>query len=104
MTVIVQELTDESKFEEIGRIKDGEITAGKDALTAIDTASVWEGLSPGELTARFDGPRIMASVVIDEGDGDSVTAEATVEQKTDARRRARRLRLPAAGPRAAGRP
>jgi len=81
MTVIVQELTDESKFEEIGRIKDGEITAGKDALTAIDTASVWEGLSPGELTARFDGPRIMASVVIDEGDGDSVTAEATVEQK-----------------------
>ena len=76
MTVIVQRLTDESTFEEVGRVEDGEITAGEDALTAIDREEVWTGMSPDELTARFDGPYIMAAIRPTDGEREQTTQEA----------------------------
>ena len=74
MAVIVQRLTDDDTFEEIGRVEEGEIVAGEDALTAIDSQAVWEGMDEGELAARFSGPRIMAGITSD--DGDDTTAQA----------------------------
>lgn len=84
MTVIVQRLTDDSEFEEIGRIDNGEIVEGEDALTNIDSQAVWEGMSEGELASRFSGPRIMAGIATEEeaaeGDDDT-TAAAAVDRK-----------------------
>jgi hypothetical protein len=62
MTVVVQRLTEESEFEEVGRVDDGEIIAGEDALTAIDREHVWTSYSEEELADRFNGPRVMAAI------------------------------------------
>ena len=82
MTVVVQRLTDESTFEEVGRVEDGEITAGEDALTAIDREEVWTGMSPDELTARFDGPYIMAAIRPTDGEREQTTQEAIGTKQT----------------------
>ena len=82
MTVVVQRLTDENQFEEVGRVEDGEITAGEDALTAIDDESVWTGMSPDELTARFDGPRVMAAIRPTDGEREQTTQEAIGVKQT----------------------
>ena len=82
MTVVVQRLTDENQFEEVGRVEDGEITAGEDALTAIDDESVWTGMSPDELTARFDGPRVMAAIRPTDGEREQTEQEAIGTKQT----------------------
>lgn len=82
MTVVVQRLTDENEFEEIGRVEDGEITAGEDALTAIDSESVWTGMTPDELTARFNGPRVMAAIRPTDGEREQTTQEAIGTKQT----------------------
>jgi len=75
MAVIVQRLTDENAYEQIGRVEDGEIVSGEAELTAIDSQAVWEGMDEGELAARFSGPRIMAGIGSDD-EGDDMAAQA----------------------------
>ena len=82
MTVVVQELTDANEYEEVGRVEDGEITAGEDALTAIDREEVWTGMTPDELTARFDGPYIMAAIRPTDGEREQTTQEAIGTKQT----------------------
>ena len=61
MTLIVQELTDENTFEEIGRVEDGEVSS--DELLTIYPEETWQDLSERELAARLNGPHIMAGIV-----------------------------------------
>jgi len=75
MAVIVQRLSDENTYEQIGRVEDGEIVSGEEQLTTIDSQAVWEGMDEGELAARFSGPRIMAGIESDD-EGDDVAAQA----------------------------
>lgn len=78
MTVVVQELTDDDEFREVGRVDDGEIVDGAEELEAIDDREVWETSDPAELQARFDGPYVIAGVV-DETESEAVSTKATPE-------------------------
>jgi hypothetical protein len=68
--IVVQELTDDLEYVEIGRIERGEITEGEDVLTAIDDEEVWTQYDADELERRFDGPHCVATEVDDDEDDD----------------------------------
>lgn len=78
MPVVVQEITDDGDFKKVGRVEDGEIVDGADALESIDDAEVWEKSDPEELAARFDGPYVIAGI-IDETESEAVSTKATPE-------------------------
>jgi hypothetical protein len=61
--IVVQKLNENTEFVEIGRVKDGEIIEGKEALTAIDDEEVWTTWSWRRLEMRFNGPIVVASRV-----------------------------------------
>jgi hypothetical protein len=67
--IVVQELTDDLEYVEIGRVEDGEIIEGKDVLTAIDDEEVWTEYDAHDLERRFDGPHCVATEV-DDGESD----------------------------------
>jgi len=61
--IVVQRLTDDNEFEELGRVRDGEIITGEKRLTIVDSKDVWTDMSEEELSFRFNGPHIVASIV-----------------------------------------
>lgn len=78
-TITVYQLTDENDFEPVGRVEDGAIVAGEDALTAIERRDVWENMAPERLAARFNGPRVLATIT----DDGSVEDGETTDQAAD---------------------
>jgi hypothetical protein len=66
--IIVQTLTEDNEFEEVGRVQDGKIVSGEQKLISIDDVDVWTQMSEEELTFRFNGPRIVAGIVEEEED------------------------------------
>jgi len=69
--IVVEELTDDVEFIEIGRIVDGKITEGKERLTGIDDEEVWTEYDAQDLERRFDGPLVVATEVADEEQEDT---------------------------------
>jgi hypothetical protein len=66
--IVVQELTDDIEFIEIGRVKNGEIIEGRDELLTIDEERVWTEYPPNRLEIRFNGPIVVATEVDDSDD------------------------------------
>ena len=66
MSVTFYRLTGD-KYEAIGRVEDGVIVEGEEALPAI-TARAVEGADEEAVTERFNGPYLIAA--IDEGRAD----------------------------------
>jgi hypothetical protein len=66
--IVVQELTDDIEFIEIGRVKNGEIIEGRDELLTIDDERVWTEYPAKRLEGRFNGPLVVATEVDDSDD------------------------------------
>jgi hypothetical protein len=66
--IIVQTLTEDNEFEEVGRVQDGKIVSGEQKLISIDDVDVWTQMSEEELAFRFNGPRIVAGIAEEEED------------------------------------
>lgn len=61
MTLIIQELTDDNTYEEIGRVEDGRVS--NEVLLGIYPEEVWQERSEQWLAERIDGPYVMAGIV-----------------------------------------
>ena len=66
--IVIQRLNEDTEYQEVGRIQDGEIVQGEDNLLALDEREVWEESSEARLLDLFSGPYVMAGYVEESDD------------------------------------